>query len=83
MRLRGTIFFWTLLATGLPLLALTFVLLNWGEQRYLHEMDSDMGRRLNALASEIDNRLSYERDDSRHRPIQRHAGFSARGTRRQ
>ncbi|OYY75430.1 MAG: hypothetical protein B7Y40_00455 [Gammaproteobacteria bacterium 28-57-27] len=62
MRLRGTIFFWTLLATGLPLLALTFVLLNWGEQRYLHEMDSDMGRRLNALASEIDNRLSYERE---------------------
>ena len=62
MRLRGTIFFWTLLATGLPLLALTFVLLNWGEQRHLQEMDSDMGRRLNALASEIDNRLSYERE---------------------
>jgi len=61
MRLRGTIFFWTLLATGLPLLALTFVLLNWGEQRHLHEMDTDMGRRLNALASEIDNRLNYER----------------------
>ncbi len=62
MRLRGTIFFWTLIATGLPLLSLTFVLLNWGEQRYLHEMDADMGRRLNALASEIDNRLGYERD---------------------
>ncbi|MGD9889279.1 MAG: ATP-binding protein [Halothiobacillaceae bacterium] len=61
MRLRGTIFFWTLLATGLPLLALTFVLLQWGEQRHLHDMDSDMGRRLNALASEIDNRLNYER----------------------
>jgi two-component system NtrC family sensor kinase len=62
MRLRGTIFFWTLLATGLPLLALTLVLLNWGEQRYLHEIDSDMGRRLNALSSEIDNRLNYERE---------------------
>ncbi len=62
MRLSGTIFFWTLLSTGLPLLALTLVLLGWGEQRHLQEMDADMGRRLNALGSEIDNRLSYERE---------------------
>ncbi len=62
MRLRGTIFFWTLLATGLPLLGLTFVLLSWGETRHLSDVDADMTRRLDALASEIDNRLGYERD---------------------
>ncbi|MEW5837747.1 MAG: sensor histidine kinase [Pseudomonadota bacterium] len=62
MRLRGAIFFWTLLASGIPLLAMTFILLSWGEQRHLQELDADMGRRLNALASEIDNRLGYERE---------------------
>ncbi|MEW6764261.1 MAG: ATP-binding protein [Pseudomonadota bacterium] len=62
MRLRSTIFLWTLLATGLPLLGLTLVLLSWSEQRYLDEVDRDINGRLNALATEIDNHLIFERE---------------------
>lgn len=65
MRLRSTLFLWTLLATGLPLLGLTLVLLSWSEQRYLAEVDRDMNGRLNALATEIDNHLGYEREVTR------------------
>ncbi|MEW6445565.1 MAG: sensor histidine kinase [Pseudomonadota bacterium] len=62
MRLRSTIFLWTLLATGLPLLGLTLVLLSWSEQRYLDDVDRDINSRLNALSTEIDNHLAYERE---------------------
>ena len=62
MRLRSTIFLWTLLATGLPLLGLTLVLLSWSEQRYLDEFDREINGRLNALGTEIDNHLAYERE---------------------
>ncbi|MEO1751006.1 sensor histidine kinase [Thiofaba sp. EF100] len=62
MRLRSTIFLWTLFATGLPLLGLTLVLLAVSEQRYLDEVDRDINARLNALGTEIDNHLAYERE---------------------
>lgn len=62
MRLRSTIFLWTLFATGLPLLGLTLVLLVVSEQRYLDELDRDINARLNALGTEIDNHLAYERE---------------------
>ncbi len=62
MRLRSTIFLWTLFATGVPLLGLTLVLLAVSEQRYLAEVDRDINTRLNALSTEIDNHLAYERE---------------------
>ncbi|HET19311.1 MAG TPA: sensor histidine kinase, partial [Chromatiales bacterium] len=62
MRLRSTIFLWTLFATGLPLLGLTLVLLSASEQRHLDEVDRDINARLNALSTEIDNHLAYERE---------------------
>lgn len=61
MRLKTNIFLWVFVSTLLPLAVLVLAATTYSERRYRDEVNREMTSRLNALVSEIDRSLYYER----------------------
>lgn len=62
MNIRSNIFLWVFVATVVPLTLLVWAVTAYSERQHLHQVDGQMMAGLNYMVSEIDRRLTFERD---------------------
>jgi two-component system, NtrC family, sensor kinase len=62
MNIRSNIFLWVFVATAVPLTLLVWAVTAYSERQHLHQVDGQMMAGLNYMVSEIDRRLTFERD---------------------
>ncbi|RMG53771.1 MAG: HAMP domain-containing protein [Gammaproteobacteria bacterium] len=60
--IRSSIFLWVFAATVVPLTLLVLVVTAWSERQHIHQVDRQMQSGLDYLVSELERRLTFERD---------------------
>ncbi len=60
--IRSSIFLWVFAATVVPLTLLVLVVTAWSERQHLAQVDRQMQAGLDYLTSELERRLTFERD---------------------
>jgi two-component system NtrC family sensor kinase len=62
VKIRSNIFFWVFAATVVPVTLLVLAVTAYSEQQHVEQVDQQMMAGLEYLVSEIDRRLTFERD---------------------
>lgn len=62
MNIRSNIFLWVFAATVVPLTLLVLAVTQYSERQHMEQVDGQMMTGLNYMISEIDRRLTFERD---------------------
>jgi len=62
VKIRSNIFFWVFAATVVPVTLLVLAVTAYSERRHIEQVDVQMMAGLDYLVSEIDRRLTFERD---------------------